>query len=70
LRESLKPSIRKDFRDLRQFYKKYENPLGPMINKIYGNYLKANQQPQGLMSYNEVIAWLIAYSKKYGKDAV
>ena len=41
-----------------------------MINKIYGNYLKANQQPQGLMSYNEVIAWLIAYSKKYGKDAV
>lgn len=70
LRESLKPSIRKDFRDLRTFYKKYENPLGPIISKIYGNYLKANEQPQGLMSYNEVIAWLIAYEKKYGKDEV
>jgi hypothetical protein len=70
LRESLRPAIRKDFRDLRAFYKKYENPFGPIISKIYGNYLKANQQPQGLMSYNEVIAWLIAYEKKYGKEAV
>ena len=70
LRESLKPSIRKDFKDLRAFYKKYENPLEPIIGSIYGHYLKANQQPQGLMSYNEVIAWLIAYEKKHGKNAV
>ena len=66
LRESLKPSVRGDFRELRKFYKKYENPLDPIISKIYGNYLKANGQPQGLMSYNEVIAWLIAYHKKTG----
>jgi len=67
LRESLKPSIRKDYRDLRLFYKKYENPFEPIINKMYGRYLKANQQPQGIMSYNEVIAWLIAYYKKTGE---
>jgi uncharacterized protein DUF3810 len=70
LRESLKPAIRKDYRDLRAFYKKYENPFEPLISKLYGNYLRANQQPQGLMSYNEVIAWLIAYEKKYGNEAV
>lgn len=70
LRESLKPAIRKDYRELREFYQKYENPLEPVISKLYGNYLKANQQPQGIMSYNEVIAWLIAYEKKYGKPAV
>lgn len=70
LRESLKPDIRKDYRDLRLFYKKYENPFEPIISKLYGNYLKANQQPQGIMSYNEVMAWLIAYYKKYGKEAV
>ncbi|MBS1946684.1 MAG: DUF3810 domain-containing protein [Bacteroidetes bacterium] len=70
LRESLRPSIRKDYRDLRAFYRKYENPFEPVINRLYGNYLKANQQPQGMMSYDEVIAWLIAYYKKYGKEAV
>lgn len=70
LRESLNPSIRKDFRILREFYRQYQNPFEPFISKIYGNYLKANEQPQGLKSYNEVIAWLIAYEKKYGKKAV
>jgi len=70
LRESLNPAIRKDFKTLREFYRAYENPFEPIISKVYGNYLKANQQPQGLKSYNEVIAWLIAYEKKYGRKAV
>ena len=70
LRESLRPAIRTDYRELREFDKKYENPLEPIISRLYGNYLKASQQPQGLMSYNEVIAWLIAYEKKYGREAV
>ncbi len=70
LRESLRPAIRKDYRDLRAFYKKYENPFEPLISRLYGNFLKANQQPQGMMSYNAVIAWLIAYEKKYGREAI
>ncbi len=66
LKARLHPAIRKDFRDLQQFYLKYQNPFEPYIRRLYGKYLRANQQPQGLMSYNEVIAWLIAYYKKYG----
>ena len=62
--------LRKDFRNLQEFYRKYENPFEPYIRRLYGKYLKANEQPQGLMSYNEVIAWLVAYYKKYGRDAV
>src|SRR5579871_684494 len=65
-RDQLHPSIRKDYRDLRKFFEQYTNPFEPIISKIYGRYLKANQQPQGLMSYDEVIAWLIAYYKKTG----
>jgi hypothetical protein len=55
---------------LQSFLKQYSNPIEPFIRSLYGNYLKANEQPQGLMSYNEVIAWLIAYYKKYGADAI
>jgi len=61
LRDQLKPSIRQDFKELRQFYQKYKNPLEPVITQLYGNYLKANSQPQGMMTYNQVIAWVIAY---------
>jgi len=70
LRESLRPAIRKDFRDLRQFYRKFESPLEPVFRHVYGGYLRANRQPQGLKTYNEVVAWLIAYGYRYGWDGV
>jgi hypothetical protein len=69
-REQLHPAVRKDYKDLKKFFDQYKNPLEPIIGSVYGRYLRANQQPQGLMSYDEVIAWLIAYYKKYGLDAV
>jgi Protein of unknown function (DUF3810) len=66
LREQLKPSVREDFKTLRKFFTQYGNPIEPYIRKLYGGYLKANNQPQGLLTYNEVVAWFIAYQKKYG----
>jgi hypothetical protein len=38
-----------------------------MIDQLYGEFLKANEQPSGRVSYSEVIVWVIAYYKKYGK---
>jgi hypothetical protein len=29
-----------------------------------------NKQPRGKLAYNEVVGWLLAYMKKYGKDAL
>lgn len=66
LHEKLRPSVRNDFQTLRRFYQQYENPLEPLIRVLYAEYLKANQQPKGIMSYNEVIAMLIAHYKKTG----
>jgi len=34
---------------------------------LYGNYLKAHNQPKGIESYDEVVAWVVAYYKKFGK---
>jgi uncharacterized membrane protein YuzA (DUF378 family) len=70
LKARLSPAVRQDYRDLQRFYMQYQNPFEPIIRKLYGKYLRANQQPQGLMSYNEVIAWLIAYYNKYGATAI
>lgn len=62
------PAVAKnDLKALRAFYKSYENPFEPFIRLLYGQYLKANEQPQGILSYDEVVAWVIAYYRKYGE---
>jgi hypothetical protein len=66
----LHPGIKADYKELREFVKKHRNPVEVVIDKLYGQYLKANQQPSGKLSYNEVVAWLVAYYKKYGKEAI
>ena len=61
------PEVKADLLEWRRFNKKYTSVFEPAISWLYGKYLLANQQPKGLRSYNEVIATLIAYYKKYGR---
>jgi hypothetical protein len=63
----LLPEVKADIKEWREFSLRYKNPLEPLIRWAYGNYLRANQQPKGMTSYDEVIADLIAFYKKYGR---
>ncbi len=56
--------VKLDIKTYRQFLRQYENPLEPLVTKLYGNYLKANNQPEGIATYSQVIRLLIAYQKK------
>ncbi|OSZ80167.1 hypothetical protein CAP36_02620 [Chitinophagaceae bacterium IBVUCB2] len=60
------PQVKKDQQEFKDFYRRYRNPIEPVIMWGYGHFLKANNQPAGKRSYNEVVAWLIAYYKKFG----
>ena len=62
----LHPQVKEDYEQLRRFFKKYKNPVEPVITWIYGKYLQANNQPAGKKTYSEVIAFLIAYQRKFG----
>lgn len=66
----LPQGMKTDYRELRAFVKKYRNPVEAIIDHLYGQYLIANNQPSGKLSYNEVVAWLVAYYKKYGAAAI
>lgn len=66
----LHPQVIRDQQELRAFFKKYSNPVEPVISWGYGHFLKANNQPSGKRTYNEVVAWLIAYYKKFGTGAL
>lgn len=66
----LHPRVKQDIDGLHSFYQRYRNPIEPLISKFYGYFLMANNQPKGRQSYNDVVIWLIAYYKKYGKEAI
>lgn len=65
-RQSLDTLVRKDLRDIRLFYLPYRTKVRKVVNMIYGEYLKSNNQPQGIDTYSDVISLLMAYRKKYG----
>jgi len=62
--------VKTDMRTLRAYFQRTKNPVEPLMNKAYDQYLKMNNQPKGFQTYNEVVAWLIAYQKKFGSEAI
>lgn len=62
-RNQLSPAVQKDLKQWIDFNEAHKNPIEPMINWVYDKYLKGNEQQQGMMSYNQVTALLIAYYK-------
>jgi len=69
-KDKLHPQVKKDIEEYRSFFKKYRNPIEPIISSIYDGYLQANDQPEGKRTYNMVVVYLVAYYKKFGKDAL
>lgn len=65
-RQLMKP-VKDDIREWYAFNKKHRGVLEPVVRWVYGKFLESNEQPQGILSYDEVTGLLIAYFKKYGK---
>lgn len=63
----LSPAVKADVNIWRAFVRRHKNPFEPIIRWAYGKYLESNNQPQGVLAYDEVTSFLIAYYKKYGK---
>ena len=66
LAHQLLPSVKADLKEMRNFNQRHQNPFEPVIRWMYGKYLQSNQQPSGVLSYDEVTGFLIAYYKKNG----
>lgn len=57
--------VKSDILYSREFFRNYESIYEKYVSKIYNQFLKANEQPQGLDTYNKVTGWLLAYQEKY-----
>lgn len=65
LLSELNSGVKLNFQEMAAFWNQYENPLEPVFKSVFNTFLKANNQTQGIQSYNAVVSLLIAYHKQY-----
>ncbi|MEP6261643.1 MAG: DUF3810 domain-containing protein [Gillisia sp.] len=53
--------IRENYREVREFWEKHQNPFEPIFQISYNSFLKANNQQSGMKSYSYVVALLVNY---------
>ena len=66
-RTHLDTLVKKDRLAIRTFFSKRKNRVSPLASNLYDRFLKMNKQGAGIQSYNDIVGWLIAYQKKYGR---
>jgi hypothetical protein len=65
--KNLHPFVKADIIYMRNFYTKYNNAIEPYVKWLYGKYLQTNNQPKGILTYNESIRLLYAYLRQQKK---
>lgn len=67
IRSQLSVPVNEDLKEWRKFNQDHKGIFEPMITWVYGKFLENNEQPQGILSYDAVTGFLIAYYRKFGK---
>jgi hypothetical protein len=58
LKKRISPQVLNDFKTEREYWISYEGKVEVLSSFFYDNFLKANNQPKGLRTYNQMI-WLV-----------
>lgn len=64
----LSPIAQADLAEYRSFSKKFYGPLDAMTTWIFTRFLRFNNQPEGMRSYNRGMVYVLKYMKKTGKS--
>jgi hypothetical protein len=65
LRKTISPLVLGDFKKERDYWLSYEGQIERLSSVFYDSFLKANNQPQGLKTYNRMVLLVLAYRKKH-----
>jgi len=65
LKVTLNSGIQKNYDEVRAFWTAHKNPLKPIFKFTFDQFLKANNQSDGILSYSYVVSLLVNYDKKY-----
>jgi len=61
LMATVNPGIRENYREVREFWARHQNPFEFIFQSSYNSFLKANNQQGGMKSYSYVVALLVNY---------
>ena len=64
--KQLSVGVRQDYTAYFAFYEKFRTRFKPLLDQAYDQYLKANEQAEGIRSYRGVVALLLSYIRRYG----
>lgn len=65
-RDLLSRGVQSDIEVLKNYERTHRSPIEAFARNFYNQFLKLNEQPSGLQSYNRVVLWLLAYYRKTG----
>jgi hypothetical protein len=57
--------IKENYEEMNEFWLAYENPMEPLFKSMFNSFLKANNQAEGINSYNLVVSLLVAYHDEH-----
>ncbi len=57
----INPGILKSYKEMRDFWESYQNPFEDFSKIFWDNFLKANNQSRGIMSYDYMVALVVNY---------
>jgi multisubunit Na+/H+ antiporter MnhB subunit len=64
LKLHISPQVKRDFKAERLYWLSYQNKINVITSVFYDNFLKANNQPEGLNTYNRMVSLVMAMYKK------
>lgn len=64
LRTRISPGVLADFKEERLYWLSYQNKLNTFTSIFYDNFLKVNNQPQGLDTYNRMVLLIMAMYRR------
>jgi hypothetical protein len=64
LRPRISLTVRNDFKAEREYWLSYQSKVSALSSIFYDKFLKANNQPQGLNTYNRMVLLVMALYKK------
>jgi hypothetical protein len=66
LKATISSAVRKDYKAERLYWLSYQNKINAITSVFYDNFLKVNNQPEGLDTYNRMVTLVIAYYRQKG----
>jgi hypothetical protein len=64
IRRTMPIEAKEDIKSLFNYYNSKKNPIEPIVTKLYGWFLKSHRQPQGVVTYSEVLSLVMDYYRK------